>query len=329
MGDIFGSVYDASTILILWFAGASAMVGLLHLIPRYLPRFGMAPLWVAYPKPLVLVLFGLTVVVTVAFNAEVEAQGGAYATGVLGLMLSGALAAALSLGREGNRKMSAYCWLISAIFAYALIENVIERPDGIIIAMIFILLTMTVSGISRYLRSTELRVTDFHFSDAESAELWNEIAGKKINLVPIKTATKEARQRKSREIQEYYKVKEKLAFVHVFLLDNRSDFIAPLNIEVRREDGNYVVNASGAIAIANSIAYISELLDPIGIFLGLTQRNPVVQALRFLLFGEGETGMLVYTILLRYWESTPELDVMPYIFLMSEGSFAQAHYRPG
>ena len=327
LGDIFGSVYDVSTILILWFAGASAMVGLLHLVPRYLPRFGMAPLWVAYPRPLILVLFGITVAVTIFFGAEVEAQGGAYATGVLGLMLSGAMAAALALAREGRRNMSVYCWIVAVIFAYALLGNVIERPDGIIIVGVFILLTLTISGISRYRRSTELRVSDITFCNPESAQLWNELVGKKISLVPIKTATQEARRKKCSEINEYYKANDKLAFIHVFLLDNRSDFLSPLQVEVRDEDGNYVIQARGAIAIANSIAYLSELLDPIAIYLGLTQLNPMEQALRFLLFGEGETGMLVYTILLRYWEHTPEQDVQPYIFLMSEGSFSPLSRR--
>ena len=74
----------------------------------------------------------------------------------------------------------------------------------------------------------------------------------------------------------------------------------------------------GAIAIANSIAFVSEAIDPISIFIGLTRRDLMSQAIRYLLFGEGETGLMLYTILVRYWDWTSGEDVRPLIFLMSD-----------
>jgi hypothetical protein len=139
-----------------------------------------------------------------------------------------------------------------------------------------------------------------------------------VNLASLRTNTPQTRQRKAAELRRYYATKGPIAFIHVKLLDNRSEFIAPLQVHVTKEGEDFVIEVTGAIAIANTIAYVSELIDPISIFLGLTRHNLMTQSLRFLLWGEGETGLLVYTILLKYWESTPEDDVRPFIFLMSE-----------
>lgn len=327
LGSAFGTLYDLSTIAILWFAGASAMAGLLNLVPRYLPRFGMAPRWVAYRRPLVVVLFAIDIIVTLVFDANVEAQAGAYATGVLVLMLSAGVAVALALWREfqsngpGERVspvLSLYFWLVSAVFGFTLIANVIERPDGIIIATAFIIGVILFSAISRYQRATELRVSDLTFVDKASARLWQSIVGKKVNLVPLRTSTAASRLRKAVEIRKYYAVNGPFAFVHTNLLDNRSEFLSPLQVRMTREEGNFVIEVSGAVAIANSIAYISELIDPISIFLGLTRQNLMAQSMRYILWGEGEIGLMVYTVLLRYWKWTPEEDVRPLIFLISE-----------
>jgi hypothetical protein len=318
LGPAFGTVYDLSTILILGLAGASAMAGLLHLIPRYLPRFGMAPRWATLSRPLVLVLFAIDVVVTLVFRADVEAQSGAYATGVLVLILSAAFAATLALWREGRRGMAFYSGILCLVFAYTLADNCIGRPDGLIIGSIFTILLMLVSGLSRSIRSVELRIPIGYFADVESWRMGPELRGKKVHLVPVKSASPGALRRKRAELARHYSVRGPFLFLHVNLLDNRSEFQAPLEVTLLKEGDDYVGEVYGAIAIANTIAYVSEAIDPISIFIGLTRRDLMGQAVRYLLFGEGETGLMVYTILLRYWDWTPEEDVRPLIFLMSD-----------
>jgi hypothetical protein len=318
IGPGFGTVYDISTILILGLAGASAMAGLLHLIPRYLPRFGMAPRWATLSRPLVLVLFAIDVVVTLVFDAEVEAQSGAYATGVLVLILSAAFAATLALWRERRWGMAVYAGFLCLVFAYTLADNCVGRPDGLIIGSIFTILLMMVSGLSRSIRSVELRIPIGYFADVESWRMGPELRGKKVHLVPVKSALPEALRKKKAELARHYSVRGPFLFLHVNLLDNRSEFSAPLEVTLRKEGDDYVGEVYGAIAIANTIAYVSEAIDPISIFIGLTRRDLMGQAVRYLLFGEGETGLMVYTILLRYWDWTPEEDVRPLIFLMSD-----------
>ena len=318
LGNAFGSVYDLSTILVLWFAGASAMAGLLHLVPRYLPRIGLAPEWVAYARPLVLVLFGFNVVVTLVFRANVEAQGGAYATGVLALMLSAAVAAAISLWKECSYRLSIYCWGVVLVFGYTTLANVIERTEGVLIAGCFILFILTVSGVSRYWRATELRVGGHRFADAESERLWNMLVDKKVNMVPIRSLDVHWRTDRTAKLRKHYKVDGPLTFVHINLLDNRSEFLSPLEITVRLEDGDYLVEASQAVATANAVAYLSELLHPAAIYLGLSRQNLMRQSFRYFLLGEGETGLMVYTILQHLWEVTHAEGDRPCLFLMSD-----------
>jgi hypothetical protein len=294
------------------------MAGLLHLIPRYLPRFGMAPRWIALSRPLVLVLFTMDVVITLIFRADVEAQSGAYATGVLVLILSAALAATLALWREGRRLKAFYTGIVFLVFAYTLVDNCLERPDGLIIGATFTVLLMITSGVSRSMRSVELRIPHGYFSDVESWRIGPELRGKKVHLVPIASSSPEARHNKRAEIARHYNVRGPFLFLHINLLDNRSEFSAPLEVSIRKEGPDYFAEVYGAIAIANSIAFVSECIDPISLFIGLTRRDLMAQATRYLLFGEGETGLMVYTILIRYWDWTPGDDVRPLIFLMSD-----------
>ncbi len=192
LGNTFGTAYDISTILILAFAGASAMAGLLNLIPRYLPRFGMAPEWARASRPLVLVFMATAFAVTLLFKADVDAQGGAYATGVLVLITSAAIAVTLHFWK--NLRLRFGFFAVSLIFIYTTALNIYERPEGLKIACFFIFTIITTSLISRAMRSTELRITEVEFSP-EAVRLLAEDKDRIIRLIACNPKNKELRRK--------------------------------------------------------------------------------------------------------------------------------------
>lgn len=58
---------------------------------------------------------------------------------------------------------------MTLIFGYALVANVIEKPDGIVISAAFILGIIVVSIISRVSRTTELRAGTITLDKAATA----------------------------------------------------------------------------------------------------------------------------------------------------------------
>ena len=140
---------------------------------------------------------------------------------------------------------------------------------------------------------------------------------KKVNLVSHSVSTMEHRTALADEIRRHYKIDGPLAFLHVNLMDNRSEFLSPLRLRAFREGADFVIEAAGAVAVANSIAYLAELLDPMTIVLGLTRRNLMKQSLAYVWWSKGEIGLMVYSILVRYWEWTNRVGA-PTILMMSE-----------
>jgi hypothetical protein len=224
--------------------------------------------------------------------------------------------------RESSREnpmsfaRAGYYFVISLVFIYTLVLNIIERPDGVIIASCFIFLLLALSGVSRYRRATEMRVSEFDLVDETSEQIWNSIRNKKVNLIPHHSDDPEYRAALKEKVQHYFKLEGPIAFIYVRLMDNRSDFYSSLRVRVSREGPDYLIEASGAAAIANTIAYLTDVLDPVSVVLGLTQRNVMKQSLAFVLWGEGETGLVVYSVLVKFWEANPKRD-HPLLFLMS------------
>lgn len=312
MGEVFGTIYDLSTILILWFAGASAMAGLLNIVPRYLPRYGMAPEWSRATRPLTLVFTAICFVVTWVFEANVDAQGGAYATGVLVLMSSAAIAVSLSARRRRSRWTLAY-WAISLVFVYTTVANVIERPDGIKIASMFIFGIIAASFVSRAMRSTELRIDKIEL-DATAQDFINELNDEgEIRVVTNRRETGDMTEYRFKEhekrVDNHIPSSDPIVFYEIETGD-ASEFRGKLYIRGVDVDG-YKILRTQAPAVPNAIAaFLIYIRDRTGkiphVYFGWSEGNPIMYLARYILFGEGDTAPVTREIL-RQAEADPEM----------------------
>jgi hypothetical protein len=317
LGSVFGSVYDASTIAILWFAGASAMAGLLNLMPRYLPRYGMAPHWARAVRPMVLVFIAIAFLVTWIFNANVDAQSGAYATGVLVLITSAAVAVTIAARRAGQRGWTIGFAVIAVIFLYTTAVNVVERPDGVKIGACFIAGIIAVSLLSRIARAFELRVTSVLFDDM-AMRFVRDTAHRKIRFI--------ANEPDSRDVAEYrdklqqiradhdLPADEDFVFVEITVRDP-SDFESELRVRGEVLHGRYRVLAVESSTIPNALAAILlHARDLTGqrphIYFEWTEGNPLAQFLRFFLFGQGEVAPVTREVLR---EAEPDRARRPHV----------------
>jgi hypothetical protein len=305
LGGAFGSLYDISTIAILWFAGASAMAGLLNLVPRYLPRYGMAPDWARAVRPLTLVFTAIAFLVTWLFDANVDAQGGAYATGVLVLMSSAAIAVTLSCWRKGQRRLAAAFGVISAVFVYTTGANVVERPDGVKIGACFIAGILLVSFVSRLRRSFDLRVTDIQLDPL--AELFiRDTARREITLIanePDERDESEYRRKLEQVVKDHHLPStHDVIFVEVTVTDP-SDFETDMSVHGEVQQGQRILTVC-ASSVPNALAALALHIRDIThrrphLYFEWTEGSPVANFVRYLVLGQGEVAPVTREILRR------------------------------
>ena len=303
LGEWFGTVYDLSTVAILWFAGASAMAGLLNLVPRYLPRYGMAPDWTRAIRPLVLVFTAIAFAITLLFDADVDAQGGAYATGVLVLITSAAIAVTLVTHKLGSRRATILFGVIATVFLYTTGTNIIERPDGVKIAAFFIIAIIVTSLISRATRSIELRVTGVEMDDL-AKRFFTDYPGDEIRIIANQPQDRDESEYRNKEAEErnchHIPPGDTCLFLEVAVPDS-SEFEDVLRVTGEERFGRQILRVT-APAVPNAIAaLLLHVRDTTGklphVYFSWMETNPIKQLLGYVLTGSGDVPPLTREVL--------------------------------
>jgi hypothetical protein len=255
----------------------------------------------------------INLIVTWCFRADVSAQGGAYATGVLVLMTSAAIGSFVDLRRKPapmvaaartRRSLAIIAFgIISAVFVYTTIANILERPDGIIIASIFIACVMLISFTSRFWRSDELRLKEFRFANDADRMLWTDIVleGAFRVLVPHRPGSRSLADKEA-EIRRKHRIPESvpLVFLEVHYGDV-SDFQNSPILSARQEGNRFIIVARDVVSVSHTIAQVAMEMtkgeSPLDIIFGWSKGGSLKLALDYVLFGQGDVPNRVVDLL--------------------------------
>ncbi|HVT28785.1 MAG TPA: hypothetical protein VHE81_12295, partial [Lacipirellulaceae bacterium] len=263
----------------------------------------------------------INLIVTWIFSASVTEQGGAYATGVMVLMTSAAVAVVIDDWRKrfgGWWRRLHWGYLVATlVFVYTTVAIVIEKPDGIKIAGAFILAVLVFSIISRTRRSTELRFEKFEFVDEHSRFLWDAMRHLEFPVLVPHRPGHHTIAEKDEKIRRVHRLGPKTPIVFVEAnVGDPSEFHHNPMIEITEQDERFILRLTRCASVAHAVATVALELSKTGkppeIHFGWSGESPLAANLNFLLFGEGNVPWLVRELILK---SEPDPAKQPRVII--------------
>ena len=306
-GEQFGAAYDVVTITVLTLAGITVLIGMRELIPPYLYRLGMDWKWSQRMGLLMYLFTFLKLAVAYFYSANLDAQRGAYLTGVLSIFTMASFTALIDVWKRRQGwwtvfRVSPVFLLAFLAFAGSTIVVVRTTPTGLFMTLWFVGAILAVSMVTRFFRNHELRFNGFEYANEQSRFIWEGVIGHDFPIIVPVRPNGSSFVAKEKEMRVYHRLPSELDVVFIKVeLGDASDFYQRPLLEVTQEEGHVVAHITGCSSIPHAIAAAAMDVAKQGmvpeVHFGWSGDNPLTANLNFVLFGHGNVPWMVYELI--------------------------------